>query len=411
MTDRPRKPTRPWPLPALLMAALSPAVLAETSPYSIGISQTFAHESNLLHLQDNQSPPAGVSESDTISSTALVAGIDQHFGRQRIFGSGTLRSNRYSDNSNFNSQGYSLALGLDWQTIEKLSGNVSLGADRALRADIRDINGQVIPDRNVESSHSIDTKFSLGVAGPWAIDLGLNQRNLGYSAVQANYAEYRQTGASLGTHYRLGGATTVGLALRRTRVDYPNLLVGLADTDDRRTTDSVDLIATWVPTGASTVNARLSQGKTKYAQFTERDFSATTGSIDWTWLPGGGRLHLTTSLVRDVGQDSTRATTAFSRVTDSLRLTGLYDVTAKIQLNASLWYYRRGIDGNGVLVTGQSGSDNGNVVSLGAKWMPLRSVTVGCSYSRDTRGNNSNALLNEAYSDNAYNCFGQLTLQ
>ena len=109
--------------PCLALACT--AAMAQSSPYYIGVAQTLAHNSNLVALRDNQPVPAGLSKSDTVSSTALVAGIDQPFGRQRLTGTANLSSNRYSRNSEFNSSGYALRLGLDWQTIERLSGRVS----------------------------------------------------------------------------------------------------------------------------------------------------------------------------------------------------------------------------------------------------------------------------------------------
>jgi hypothetical protein len=220
------------PLASLVAAALlglsAPAAWAQSSPYYIGVAQTFTHESNLLRVRDGQVAPAGTSASDTISSTALVAGVDQSFGRQRLSGSAALRANRYADNTDFNSSGYSLNLGLDWQTIENLSGRVSVGADRTQRADLRDRLGQFIRQGNAEDVQRFSATARLGTAGPLSIEGGVNYYDLSYEAPAAAYAEYRQTGGSLGVRYRLGGATSVAVSLRTARIDYPNLLITLA---------------------------------------------------------------------------------------------------------------------------------------------------------------------------------------
>ena len=83
-------------LVAAAAAGCMHAALAQqgSSPYSIGVAQTFSHESNLLLVRDGQVAPQGFSAGDTVSSTALVAGVDQSFGRQRLSGSAVLRADQ-----------------------------------------------------------------------------------------------------------------------------------------------------------------------------------------------------------------------------------------------------------------------------------------------------------------------------
>ena len=94
------------------VVASSPA-WAQSSPYYLGVAQSLGHESNLYRLGDNQVLPAGLSKSDTVSGTSLVAGVDQKIGRQRVYGSANLRANRYSSNKSLNNDSYGLNLALD----------------------------------------------------------------------------------------------------------------------------------------------------------------------------------------------------------------------------------------------------------------------------------------------------------
>jgi len=392
-----------------VLALSSAAAWAQASPYYIGIAQTFSYEDNLIRLRDGQATPAGLSKADTVSSTALVAGLDQTFGRQRLFGNATLRANRYQDNDEFNSQGYSVAGGLQWQTIERLSGSVRLNADRALRADLRDRSDNFIAGENSETATSLELSAALGVAGPWAIEGGASWRKVTYSAAAAQFREYKNQGTTLGVRWRPGASLSLGLGIGRSTVDYPNLLLA-ANPNDRRVNDSVDLTATWVPSGASNLNVRISRNKTQYDQFSSRDFSATSGSLSWVWVPTG-RLRVTTLLARDIGQDSDAATTAFSRTTDSFSVQLNYDVSAKITAGLNLNTYRRDIDGTGIFVTGFGGRDSGDSASLNLRWAALRSLSLGCTVSREQRRANSNPALNDIYSAGAFSCFGQFTLQ
>lgn len=397
-------------LAAAAFCACAPAAWGQTSPYYVGVAQTFTYESNLLRLRENQIAPAGLSANDTISSTALVAGVDQTFGRQRLSGSASLRANRYADNKNFDSSGYSLNLGLDWETIESLSGRVSVGADRNQRADLRDRVGRFITDANAEDAQRFSATGRIGLAGPLSIEAGVNYYDLSYQAAAAAYAEYRQTGGSLGLRYRLGGATSVAVSLRTSSTDYPNLLINLPDPRDKRKRNDVDLNLVWVPTGTSRLDLTISQGRTRYEQLNERNFSGATGALTWNYNPGS-RLRTNVRLARDTGQSSDLNTTAFSQTTDALRVSADYDVTGKIVASASLQVYRRQLDGAGQFVTGLRGSDRGSIATLGWRWVPLRSLTVGCQASYEQRGDNSVPQLQDAYSAKTASCFGQFTLQ
>jgi len=94
----------PCPQPALLARSLLTlcslgltlgAVRAETSPYYIGLSESITHDSNLYRLGDGRPTPSTIqSRGDTSFATALVGGVDQQWGRQRLTGSLNLAHNR-----------------------------------------------------------------------------------------------------------------------------------------------------------------------------------------------------------------------------------------------------------------------------------------------------------------------------
>ena len=406
--------TRTFLAAALAVLALLPLLpataSAQSDPYYIGLSQTFSHEDNLIRLRDGQQTPAGLTKADTQSSTALVAGINQNFGRQRLSGSGSVRSNRYSNNSAFNNQGYSLNLGLQWETIESLSGSVSVAADRSLRADLRDRNGNFITGGNSETSRDLDLRARYGLFGPWSLTAGAAWRKDRFSSDQSSFRDYDQSSGNAGVRWRPGAQTEFGLGLSQTRVDYPQLFANQVNPNDRRTTNNIDLSAVWTPSGISAINARLSRGRTSYDPFPDRNFSATTGALEWNWQ-ATGRLRLDTRLARDIGQDSDRATTAFSRTTDTLRFAAEFGVSAKVTANAVASTYKRQIVGNGLFVSNVSGQDDGYGLSLSLRWIALRSLSFGCTAGYERRNASDNAVLSDAYKGNAVSCFGQFVLQ
>lgn len=406
-----------------LMALLAPAAQAQSQPYYLGVSQTLAHESNIYRISEQQVLPAGLSKSDTLSSTALFGGIDQGFGRQRFYGSASVRANRYQGNSGLNNEGYGLNLALDWSTLERLSGTVSLGASQNL-TQFNDINntGAVETQRNIDQNQQIDAKLRLGVVTRYTAEasVGLSKRR--FSAASYARSEYDQKSASLGLSWRPSSLLALGAAARLTQVDYPRYR-SLGDgtfESDRLNRSDLDFIAQWLPSGNSSLNVRLSPTHTGYDRSKESDFSGLTGSANWVWQ-ATGKVRLTSLLSRDTGQSSDAISQGvlrtgavdFSRTTTALKVTGDYQFSAKIALSAAITQASRDLarsfnQGGPAIV--ERGSDSSTLLGLGAKWAPTRSLQVGCDLSTEQRRSNNPALAT-TLNANSLSCSGQFVLQ
>ncbi len=400
--------------------------LAENSPYYVGVSQAFGHESNLLRLNDGATAPSGYSKSDTVSSTSLLAGINQPFGRQRVRGDVALRANRYSNNEVFNNESYSANLALDWETINRLSGTLAGSANRSLSSFDRQ-DEAFLRDRNYEDAKLLDASVRLGLVTQYSLLASFNHRDVGNSldqdSVQAR--NFRQNGGSLGVRWQPSSLITLGLGLRTAQGNYPKFLRqsdGSFLADDYKRND-IDLTADYRPTGQSTISTRISSGKTTYDRATQRNYDGVTGSLTWGWEVSG-KLRLNTSLVRDTGQDSTitrtqnnSATADYSRVSTSLRVGADWAATSKIAVNAGVSASQRDLVGsvpvNGV-IRNADGRERVTSFSVGARWAPTRSTLVGCNASTDRVSGSSSDNTVQALRNvkgNGINCYGQITLQ
>ena len=411
---------------AVLMAALANStVWAETHPYYLGASQSLSHESNIYRIGDQQVLPGGYSKADTVATTALFAGLDQSFGRQRVSGNVTLRANHYQHNRQLNNQGYGLSAAWDWATVERLSGSLSASANRNLTQFNEGNNSTLVrTERNLESLEQMDAKLHLGVVTRFTgeASLGLVRRH--FSAASYARSTYNQQSGSLGFSYRPGGALTLGAALRLTGVDYPNfqLLTDGSYQPDRLHRQDIDFTAYWQPSGASAISARLSPTRNRYDGNTRADFSGLTGSLIWAWQPGG-RTKLTTTLSHDTGQSydavslgiSGPGTVDYSRTTTALKLKGEYDLTGKIALTASITQANRALSNTYAVTTGATlqtldGSDRSTSLALGSRWQPTRSLQLGCDLGLEHRSS-SNLQLSVPMGSTSFSCFGQFTLQ
>lgn len=386
-----------------LMAAVthsSPALAqASDRPWYVGGSQEFAHESNVLGA------PRGAERSDTISTTSLIGGVNTRLGRQVLFADVDLNTTRYNRLDDRNSDGYGLNLGLDWSTIERLSGTVRLNS-RQRQTPFGTAGIVQTSVSNVEKTNELQAIGRIGAASLLTAEIGLGWRSADFEAPEFAQREYRQQRAGLGLIYRPSDILSLRGGVQGARTDYNN-------ADVKATTKGVFLGARWVPTGLSTVNAQLEYSRENATAITD-GFRGVTGNVSWAWQPTG-RLALTTTLARVTGRDAvllattglldaSQATTStaapaapgtttpptaapgptaptpaaptaanFSRVSNQLSVSAGYQLTGKVNLSAGLSTADRRFDD----ITG-GGKDRETGLSLGARWEALRTVNVGC---------------------------------
>lgn len=402
---------------ALVLALAAGTAAAETTPYSIGGYVGYTHLSNALGLADGAAVPTGlgyVSKADDVTTIALVGALDQRIGRQRVFGDVTLRDNRYRDNDLLDSRTYAASAGVDWQTIERISGNLTLRSNRDLvRFGVFD---QPTSERNLVTSNQADFTARIGVVTRWTFEAGAGWRSLDYTAASYASREFRQTQYSLGTRYWPGGGNYVGLTLREIDGRYPHYSAGGEESFDRR---DVELSASYELSGLTRLYARARHTRIDYAQqLNALDFSGFTGSLRLTYTPTG-KLRLNAEVARDRAQDLRFSFLEFGAggfqfetfesapLATALRLRASYDMTAKVALNASAGHTRRKVS---LLLAGQEGRERTTNFSLGAAWTPTRTSRVGCDWSNERRRSDLQAeRLN--VSAGSFGCYGQLSIQ
>ena len=418
----PRRATLAATLVALLMAG--PAA-AETSPWYLGVVQSFGYESNLYRIADDQPLSPDLSRSDTLSISSLIGGIDQTISRQRVYGSLNARANRYANNKRLDNTSYGLDLALDWETLERLSGTLRVASDQALNQfnNRNGSSGQVETQKNVAKTEGIDATFRLGRQTKLSFETGLGYRHRSYSAANYKGNEFNETSGSLGLRYRPSSLLDMGASIRQANVDYPYYRRTGIDTfqSDTQTRRYLDFSANWVPSGLSRLAVRVSPTRISYEKNTVSDFSGLTGSADWHWQVTG-KTQLTTTMSRDAGQSSDAVNLGIfgpgvndtSQVTTALRFKADHELTGKISVSASLAYARRRLtetlNAAQTTLNTVEGTDNTATAALGARWAVSRSGQLGCDVRNDRRSSN-NAQLSAPFNGYGFSCYGQLVLQ
>lgn len=418
-----------WPTLLAVAAGLVAApAAAQSSPYYVAGSLALTHDANLLRLAGDQTPGADESRSDVITSTALVGGINQGIGRQRVYGSLTLRDNRFQHNGKYDNQSYNGSLGLDWSTVERVSGTLSLSAARALSTFNAEGVG-LLSQKNLETTQAANAVVRVGVVTAYSVELGAGQRRVRNSLDddRVKARDFDQDSASIGLAWRPGGAFSLSAALRELRGEYPNFRSDGAGgfESDRFKQQQIELISTWQPTGASGLDLRLNFGDTKYVDNDQRNFNSVNGSLGWLWQ-ATGKLRLNTRYTHDKGQDAYPSSVPFfftripvtlfdSRSIDTWRVQADFDASAKVALSSSVQVARRKLSRDTVTVVtptslgDSSGSDTTTLFSLGVRWAPWRTTLFGCDASSERR--KASGELSADLKGAVLACYGQLTLQ
>lgn len=388
------------------------AASASERPWYVGLNQDFTRSSNVL------GSTSGNEVSDTISTTTLLGGINARLSRQRLFADVELNTTKHRRLDARDTDGYSLGAGVDWATIERLSGTVRVGAQQR-QTEFGGGGVAQVSLSNVEKTQEFDASVRLGGEALLTYEAGIGWRKVDFSAPEFINGEYTQTRGAMGLVYRPSGLLTLRGGLQGSRTEY--------DVANARANDGgVYVGGTWVPTGLSTVTANLAWGRERATAVSD-GFRGVTGSLAWAWRPTG-RLATNVALSRAKGREAgfldtrdsppttsdpsapTTPTTPapttptaitadnFSQVTNRLVLSGNYELTGKITMNAAVEASQRNY---GSIATA-GGKDRETALILGARWAALRTVSVGCNASYTDRNNVS--LANTDAKINRFGC-------
>src|SRR5689334_11736319 len=108
-------------------------------PWYIGARVGYTHDSNVFRRND-------LVQSDNITSAGVFGGFHWRPGRQHLYLDAGADHNRFGTLRNLDNNSHTVTTGLDWQTVEHLSGSLRY----ARRQDLGDFAVVGTPsDRNI----------------------------------------------------------------------------------------------------------------------------------------------------------------------------------------------------------------------------------------------------------------------
>ena len=358
---------------------------SDPNPYYIGVSQAFTHDSNVYRIPDG---PA-----DTFSSTSLLGGFDQMLGRQHVFGRAVVSGNRYQDETTLDNVSYNAYLGVDWETIENLSGRINGSFNQWLTSAPAG-GSRPVATRNISNTQTIDAVVRWGGPSLLSIEGGASYSNVGYSSIQYVASEFNKSSASLGLFYHGGGPLRVGIGVRADATRTPQAFVDPATGQVQSTRlngQYVDFLADYDVTGQIGANARLSYTRQE-SSAGGTDLSGWTGNVGLSWQATGKKraTYSTFAFTQTAtGIAFTPVVGVFqnNQITTSAGISASYAATAKISTFASARYYRAH-QLNLIFATGTPAEDVidiSNTYSLGANYQITRNWGAACTMAYERR--------------------------
>lgn len=400
-------------------ASAGSSAVPDPNPYSLGVSQGLTHDSNVFRI------PGG--PSDNYSTTSLFGGFDQPISRQRVFGRATVSANRYQDQDQLNNVSYGLAAGVDWETIESLSGRLNANLNRSLAPPVAS-TGAPVATRNVAETKSLEALARLGGASLLTLEGAVDYSSIDYSAPVYAAAESSRTGGSLTLYYRPGGPLRVGIGVRADRTRTPRAFVDPVTGQAQSTTlhgKHLDLLADYDVSGQITANGRLSYTRQTNDGIGNADFSGLTGGFGLNWR-ATGKITVRADAARDTSFNTTPYNTfAFTPTTTGIALTpviGLYEnnqlttsagigvnyaATAKIGASLGARYVRARLTSVNAPVPAADVTDVSKVLVLGANYDITRNWGASCNVSTEKRDVSGGVAY--SYRANTIGCSTQFT--
>jgi hypothetical protein len=385
----------------------------EPSPYTIGVLETIMHDSNVFRIQDGLAIPPPAARADWISTTGIIGSIDQPISRERLKASAEFDINRFRDNTQLNSNSHSFNIEGDWETVDRLSGEIGYSNSQQLYRYNLNIN-EAQTELNQQQTNSGFARFHLGSATRLSFDALFTALTVSYSAPDYKPRDIKRWDGTLDASYLTSADLRTTFAYRYAQGQYPNYVdpdTGTIQPDDF-SRNSLSVAVDLAATGASSLHARVSYAKEDHSQITTRSYTFWAADGKWIWTPTG-RTQVSVDFLHDDDSGSSEST-LFVTTADARKRTAVsggvnYELSGKSKVHLTATYAHRDLDSSFTGGGNSTGTDDTWDAGLGLDYYPTRSIQLGCTASRERRTTSGSTInITYPYSATVFSCTGQL---
>jgi exopolysaccharide biosynthesis operon protein EpsL len=355
--------------------------------FNVSVSQTLIHDDNLFRLPAGVNPSTGggsTSRADIISQTGVRLMADKPVGRQVLHAAIGITNVRYDRHRQLDGELTNHAASWDWVLGNLWTGTFSWSSVQTIPgfSDYR------APVRDIVTTDAATARAVLRFHPDWRLLVGAGSTRAAHSASVNAVGDSRVDSAETGLRYVPGTGKEFGLRARYAEASYPNrqqVLASLIDNGYRE--DGLDFDTVWRFSGASQLQGALGRTRRSHNDVPGRDFSGTTGRLNWSWQPTG-QTSLGFGVRREVGaQDDLVATYT---VTDAFTVSAGWQPTAKLSFSATGELKQRDQQGDPASVVSgvPSRRDDDRIVSLGVGYAAMRDLRLNLSLREERRESN-----------------------
>ena len=373
-------------VPATMSAALAaacampPPAAAQDHPLELRLRSVIAWDANVFRLPESAPDPQlarGISgKSDRRAATTVGVVLDKSYSQQRIQLELAQTATRYEKFSSLDHDAFEYRAGWQWHLTPRISG--SLNASRSeSQVSFEDAQGA---QRIVRVTANRSASLEGWLFGGWYVQAGASEVKTSSSQVFLAVPDSNQTGGQLGLRYVFPSQSSITLSSRSsqgTNVAQAGAIAAGAFTQREH-----ELLATWVASGKSTLDGRLTRTERRYENLPEGDFSGVAGQLGFAWTP-------TRQLSLNVA--ASRALTPFfaagstHRIDSAFSVAPVWRLSPKTTLRARAERRESDFRGADAALAGSGRRDVQRDVEIGADWAAHPKVSLSAALRRDQR--------------------------
>ncbi len=329
-------------------------VLSVAALWQSGVTPTFAdtglyalvdttRDNNLFRLSDSTNTRAAIGtdeRSDTFTRGELGINSDLNVGRQHFNVTANANRTMFNRYSFLDNTGGAANALWDWTVGNQWQGNLGYQYNRSLASFELQGAGQ---DRRTQVTEFANAFYRLHPS--WRTHVAVDRTNTDYSLASAASLEFEGRSGEIGLQYIAPSENNVGIRLRTTRGDLPNrqIVNGVA-VDNSYDQTETGFTFEWRIAGHSRLYGGVDHTRREHEQFPARDFSGTTGRLNFDWNETD-RVTWRIAAWRRLTESDNDLTATYT-VSDGVLLSPTWAISNKVRLEATAMRIKRDFRGD-----------------------------------------------------------------
>jgi exopolysaccharide biosynthesis operon protein EpsL len=379
---------------AIAVAVCAAAVASSVQPvaaqdlFTLRLGATATRDDNVFRLPESAPDPQlarGIQgKDDRVTSAYVGVGLDKAYSQQRFTLEATESATRYEKFSSLDTEAFNYRGEWQWRFTSRLSGTLS--ADRRESLALFNETGlDVQPNEVTVTNRRLGLVASL-FAG-WQLLGGAGESKRKNSRPFLAQPDTRESNVEAGVRYTAPSQTALTFMRRLRRGS------SVRDSGDALTFGTggfevyeTEVSVSWLVTGRSTLNGRLTRIDRHLVEAPQRDFSGTGVELSHRWNLTA-KLSLLSSMQRTL-TPFVVDTRASYRVDDTLAFAPTWQATTKLGFGVRGYRQETQFRGAVTPLSAPAREDVIHGVAATADWALHRILTLNASLRRERRASN-----------------------